>query len=292
MSLLTRLNERKLAEWALAYLAGAWLVLQLLDVLAGVWPVSLEFQRGVHTVVALGFPVALIMAWHHGMPGNQGVSKIEILLIAGLCAIAAASVAALGQEASEASWVVPVLSVLAMAALPASAALAWKAAHPQTQSPEAVLSPDELSELRRSLLAAKTPEEVDRVRMRVLMMLASHPHSSELQQLWNQLPETEVSGRFDEFAGPYVSMEALPRSVGALGSRLLSIRPVRLLGIWLLGSFLAVQLTDVMWSAWSYPSISLRAIAFILWNLFYFVTIVLIWFRRRRHFGTSALSGG
>lgn len=34
-AMLQRLKERKLVQWALAYLAGAWVLLQVLDLLGG-----------------------------------------------------------------------------------------------------------------------------------------------------------------------------------------------------------------------------------------------------------------
>ncbi len=45
--LLQRLKERKLVQWALAYLAGAWVVLQVLDLLGQnfAWPSTIVRSR-------------------------------------------------------------------------------------------------------------------------------------------------------------------------------------------------------------------------------------------------------
>jgi TolB-like protein/Tfp pilus assembly protein PilF len=87
-SLLPRLRERKLAQWALAYLAGAWLIFEATEVLAGPWNLSPTFQRGVHLLLGIGFFIILVLAWYHGEKGRQRVSGPELLIIAGLLAVA------------------------------------------------------------------------------------------------------------------------------------------------------------------------------------------------------------
>jgi TolB-like protein len=87
-SFLSRLRERKLAQWALAYLAGAWLIFEATEVLAGPWNLSPTFQRGVHLLLGIGFIIMLVLAWYHGEKGRQRVSGPELLIIAGLLAVA------------------------------------------------------------------------------------------------------------------------------------------------------------------------------------------------------------
>ncbi|MGD2217981.1 MAG: hypothetical protein PVJ64_14585, partial [Gemmatimonadales bacterium] len=88
-SLLQRLRERKLFQWALAYLAGAWVLFQGIEVMAEPWDLSPAFQRTVHLIVAVGFLVALVLAWYHGEQGRQRVSGVELLIIALLLAVGA-----------------------------------------------------------------------------------------------------------------------------------------------------------------------------------------------------------
>jgi TolB-like protein/Flp pilus assembly protein TadD len=88
-SLLQRLRERKLFQWALAYLAGAWIVFQGIEVMAEPWGLSPGFQRTIHMLVALGFLVVLVLAWYHGEQGRQRVSGVELLIIALLLAAGA-----------------------------------------------------------------------------------------------------------------------------------------------------------------------------------------------------------
>jgi TolB-like protein/Flp pilus assembly protein TadD len=87
-SILSRLRERKLAQWALAYLAGAWLIFEATEVLAGPWNLSPTLQRGVHLLLGIGFLIILVLAWYHGEKGRQRVSGPELLIVAGLLAVA------------------------------------------------------------------------------------------------------------------------------------------------------------------------------------------------------------
>jgi TolB-like protein len=88
-SIFQRLRERKLFQWALAYLAGAWIVFQGIEMMAEPWGLSPGFQRTVHLLVGVGFLVALVLAWYHGEQGRQRVSGTELLIIALLLAVGA-----------------------------------------------------------------------------------------------------------------------------------------------------------------------------------------------------------
>ncbi|UCC83778.1 MAG: tetratricopeptide repeat protein [Gemmatimonadota bacterium] len=98
-SFLQRLKERKLFQWALAYLAGAWLVLQAMEVTAEPFGWPLALQRGITILLVVGFFVALVVAWYHGEKGRQRVSGPELLMIAALLGIAAILLAILRPEA-------------------------------------------------------------------------------------------------------------------------------------------------------------------------------------------------
>ena len=87
MSLRENLKERKIVQWSVAYLAGAWVVMQLVDVLGGRWGISDSIARLIDLVLILGFFITLVLAWYHGEQGRQRVSGIELLIIAGLFGI-------------------------------------------------------------------------------------------------------------------------------------------------------------------------------------------------------------
>jgi TolB-like protein/Tfp pilus assembly protein PilF len=80
--LLQRLKERKLVQWALAYLAGAWVLLQVIGLVGQQfdWPQGL--LRGITVAAGVGFFVVLVLAWYHGERGAQRVSGTELLIVA------------------------------------------------------------------------------------------------------------------------------------------------------------------------------------------------------------------
>ena len=82
-----RLKQRKLVQWALAYLAGAWVSLQALGLAVDSyhWPDAV--MRLAFAVLALGLAVALVLAWYHGERGEQKVSGTELLIIALVLAV-------------------------------------------------------------------------------------------------------------------------------------------------------------------------------------------------------------
>ncbi|MEO5628697.1 MAG: hypothetical protein ABIQ62_02865 [Thermomonas sp.] len=82
-----RLKQRKLVQWAVAYVAAAFALLQGVDIVAQQfgWPETL--QRGITLALVLGFFVALVLAWYHGERGEQKISNTEILILTLLLAI-------------------------------------------------------------------------------------------------------------------------------------------------------------------------------------------------------------
>jgi TolB-like protein/Flp pilus assembly protein TadD len=95
-TLLQRLKERKLVQWALAYLAGAFVVFQAVEVMAEPWGISPSLQRAVHIVLLFGLLVTLVLAWYHGEKGRQRVSGPELLMVAALLVVAGVALSTLG----------------------------------------------------------------------------------------------------------------------------------------------------------------------------------------------------
>ena len=101
--IIQRLKERKLVQWALVYLPGAWLVLQVLDVTAEPWGLSDGFVRAVQAGLVFGFFVVLVLAWYHGEQGRQGVSAPELMMIGGLFAVGAVLLTVFGDPSVDSS---------------------------------------------------------------------------------------------------------------------------------------------------------------------------------------------
>src|SRR5213592_1407582 len=76
-----RLKERKLVQWAIAYVAAAFALLQGIDIVAQQfgWPEGV--LRGITLALVVGFFVTLVLAWYHGERGAQRVSGTELLII-------------------------------------------------------------------------------------------------------------------------------------------------------------------------------------------------------------------
>lgn len=89
LSAMERLRGRKLVQWALAYLAGAWVLLEAFGFIADrfAWPPMLV--RGAAIVLAIGFLVVLVLAWYHGEKGQQRASRTELMLLGTLLLAAA-----------------------------------------------------------------------------------------------------------------------------------------------------------------------------------------------------------
>jgi len=100
---LQRLRERKLVQWALAYIAAAFALIQIVDIVAQrfSWPESIE--RDLIVVLAIGFFVTLVLAWYHGERGAQRASGTELLILALLLAIGGGLLWRVAQRAPEAS---------------------------------------------------------------------------------------------------------------------------------------------------------------------------------------------
>ncbi|HTI97088.1 MAG TPA: tetratricopeptide repeat protein [Rudaea sp.] len=78
---LARLKQRKLVQWALAYVAFAFALLQGVDIVAQrfAWPDQLE--RILILALAVGFFVAIVLAWYHGEKGAQRMTHIELVVL-------------------------------------------------------------------------------------------------------------------------------------------------------------------------------------------------------------------
>lgn len=79
---LLRLKQRKLVQWALAYVAAAFALLQGIDIIAQQfgWPESV--RRGITLALVLGLFVTLVLAWYHGERGAQRVTGAELVILA------------------------------------------------------------------------------------------------------------------------------------------------------------------------------------------------------------------
>ncbi len=83
----TRLRQRKLVQWVVAYVAGAWAGMQVLDLAADSYHWPDLVMHAAFGALALGLVITLLLAWYHGERGAQKVTGVELLLLAGVFAI-------------------------------------------------------------------------------------------------------------------------------------------------------------------------------------------------------------
>src|SRR5947199_753788 len=79
---LQRLKQRKLVQWAIAYVAAAFALLQGIDIVAQQcgWPEGV--RRGITLGLVVGFFMTLVLAWYHGERGAQRVTGAEFMILA------------------------------------------------------------------------------------------------------------------------------------------------------------------------------------------------------------------
>ena len=82
-------RERRVVLWGIASLAGAWGLVEAARFATGQfhWPEAVP--QGVMLVAALGFFVAVILAWYHGQKGRQRISGPDLLMVSALLVVAA-----------------------------------------------------------------------------------------------------------------------------------------------------------------------------------------------------------
>ena len=81
---LAKLRRRKVVQWGLAYIAGAWAVLQGLAFLADVFGWPYQSKRIATLIMLIGFPTVLVLAWYHGDRGQQRISRPEFAWLVAL----------------------------------------------------------------------------------------------------------------------------------------------------------------------------------------------------------------
>src|SRR5215469_160243 len=84
-----RINEHKMVQWTVAYVALAYGIQHAVTLTAEAfeWPHTVE--RVSMLLLALGLPVVMTLAWYHGAHATRHVSKAEMSIISLLLVIGA-----------------------------------------------------------------------------------------------------------------------------------------------------------------------------------------------------------
>jgi TolB-like protein len=75
------LRRRKVVQWGLLYVAGAWSFLQGVEFLSETYGWPLQFQQLTTLALLVGLPIVLVLAWYHGDRGHQRVTTAEFAII-------------------------------------------------------------------------------------------------------------------------------------------------------------------------------------------------------------------
>jgi adenylate cyclase len=85
-----RLRQRKIVQWSLAYLAAAFALIQMLDLIGQRFGWPDWIGRATIVAAAVGLVIAIVLAWYHGERGQQRVTGIELVIVAILLALGGA----------------------------------------------------------------------------------------------------------------------------------------------------------------------------------------------------------
>jgi TolB-like protein len=77
----TRLTRRKVVQWGIAYLAGAWGLLQGIGFAADAFAWPSAIKQLALLLLLIGLPIVLVVAWYHGDRGEQHVTGTELAIV-------------------------------------------------------------------------------------------------------------------------------------------------------------------------------------------------------------------
>lgn len=81
-AILKHVKDRKVVQWGFAYVAGAWLLLEILGHVTDTFGWSAVVDKVALSLAGLGLLLVLVLSWYHGEQGRQRVSGPELLIIA------------------------------------------------------------------------------------------------------------------------------------------------------------------------------------------------------------------
>ena len=76
-----KLRRRKVVQWGLVYVAGAWGFLQGLEYVSDAFQWPAQLRQIALLALLIGLPVILVLAWYHGDRGEQRVGGTELTII-------------------------------------------------------------------------------------------------------------------------------------------------------------------------------------------------------------------
>jgi TolB-like protein/Tfp pilus assembly protein PilF len=99
------LRRRKVVQWAIAYAAAAWTLLQVLEYFGETytWPRAVRQIAGL--TLPLGALFVIVLAWYHGDRGEQRVSRAELAILATIVAFVGGTLWWYVSHIDQSAWV-------------------------------------------------------------------------------------------------------------------------------------------------------------------------------------------
>ena len=77
----TRLRRRKVVQWGLVSVAGAWGFLQGLEYVSETFHWPEQIRQLSFIALLIGLPIVLVLAWYHGDRGQQRITTPEFAIL-------------------------------------------------------------------------------------------------------------------------------------------------------------------------------------------------------------------
>jgi TolB-like protein/rhodanese-related sulfurtransferase len=77
----SKLSRRKVVQWGIAYVAGAWGLLQGIGFVADAFAWPSATKQVALLLLLIGLPIVLVIAWYHGDRGEQRVTRVELAIL-------------------------------------------------------------------------------------------------------------------------------------------------------------------------------------------------------------------
>jgi len=77
----SKLSRRKVVQWGIAYVAGAWGLLQGIGYVADAFSWPSAIKQVALLLLLIGLPIVLVIAWYHGDRGEQRVTRVELAIL-------------------------------------------------------------------------------------------------------------------------------------------------------------------------------------------------------------------
>jgi serine/threonine-protein kinase len=79
-ALLKRIKDRAMVPWGMIYLGVAWVLVEVVKFMAGLYGWDPMVQQSFALVAFSGFLISLVVAWYHGERGRQHLQRNEVVI--------------------------------------------------------------------------------------------------------------------------------------------------------------------------------------------------------------------